>query len=73
MKTASSFEVATSVKTATFVKTASSMKAMPSVKAVVVPEVDMVHMMEVMETIDKDKRRAEAEIHRPRVKPRVVI
>jgi hypothetical protein len=36
-------------------------------------EVDMIHMMEVMKTIDEDERSAEAERHRRPIKPRVVI
>jgi hypothetical protein len=36
-------------------------------------EVDMIHMMEMMKTIDEDERRAEAERHRRPIKPRVVI
>src|SRR5258705_12611512 len=36
-------------------------------------EVGMIHMMEVMKTIDEDERRAEAERHRRPIEPRVVI
>ena len=73
MKTASSLEDAPSVKTASSVKTDSSVKATSSMKAAARSEVDMIHMMEVMKTIDEDERRAETEIHRRPVKPRVVI
>jgi hypothetical protein len=67
VKTASSKEAPASLKAAT------SVKAAPSVKAAVRSQVDMIHMMEVMKTIDEDERRAEAERHRWPIKPRVVI
>jgi hypothetical protein len=73
VKTAASVKTATSVKTASSVKVATSVKAAPSMKAAALSEVDMVHMMEVMKTIDEDERRAEAERHRGPIKPRVVI
>jgi hypothetical protein len=36
-------------------------------------DVDMIHMMEMMKSIDEDERGAEAEGHRWPIKPRVVI
>jgi hypothetical protein len=36
-------------------------------------DVDMIHMMKMMKSIDEDERGAEAERHRWRIKPRVVI
>ena len=68
---------AASVKTASSKKAPPSVKAAPSMKAAAEAamrsEVDMIHMMEVMKTIDEDERRAEAERHRWPIKPRVVI
>jgi hypothetical protein len=70
-------ETTASVETASSKETTSSVKAAPSMKAAaeaaVRSDVDMIHMMEVMKSIDEDKRGAEAERHRRPIKPRVVI
>jgi hypothetical protein len=77
VKAAPSVKTASSKEALSSVKAASSVKATPSVKAAAEAaarsEVDMIHMMEVMKTIDEDERRAEAERHRRPIKPRVVI
>jgi hypothetical protein len=77
VKAAPSVKTASSKEALSSVKAASSVKATPSVKAAAEAaarsEVDMIHMMEVMKTIDEDERRAEAERHRRPIKPRVVV
>jgi hypothetical protein len=74
---APSVETTASVETASSEETTSSVKAAPSMKAAaeaaVRSDVDMIHVMEVMKSVDEDKRGAEAERHRWPIKPRVVI
>lgn len=61
------------VETTSSNKAASTVKAAPSMKAAVRSNVDVIHTMEVMESIDEDERTAKAECQGWRIKPRVVV